>query len=74
MKKYVNGQLVEVIGDEKTAIENLQSIQKTEKQTRVNAETTRKNNLASAITKLKSSTWSALTSDEISALFGGIEE
>jgi len=67
MKKYLNGNLVEVTGLEKTEIENQQATMKTEKQTLKTEEADKETKKASAKQKLKDL---GLTEEEVKALIG----
>jgi hypothetical protein len=67
MKKYLNGNLVEVTGLEKTEIENQQSTFKTEKQILKTEEANKETKKASGKQKLKDL---GLDDDEIQALIG----
>ena len=67
MKKYLNGNLVEVTGSEKTEIENQQEILKSKKQTLKIEEANKETKKASGKQKLKDL---GLDDDEIQALIG----
>lgn len=64
------GVLVDKTADEITEQETRQTEHEQFKVNKANEETAKTNNRASGIAKLKADTWSPLTTDEVTALFG----